>query len=423
MSVSLVPPAPPPMPGAQQGNTVVNQRLSDLATSLYATDPVAAQAIMAYIQSGWTTPVPVSVQAQVSQIVGRPVPAAPPANGPEGGVTENFGTPPAPTPGTAGPGSFAASPGAPSYATAPPTLPSGGTPVPDPGFDLTSFWGGGNPPAAQGGPQATPGGNPFAGVVDEFGHPAGENYGNTVATNQAKNAVANAANNAVAAGTKNAQQQSQAGTTTVPSKTTVAAGSSPAGGAGTVDPNSAVGQGGYAAAMGGDQTALNAVLGTVLKQLGVDVTRPGLYTGSLVDEIQPYLQTYLRYFGLDNGKPALDRAREAAGSFGNMLGSAGTFGQLQDYGRSLVGKTGMLDDLFNRDSTTPQRQMGMANDLLGLLSAGNNQVLQSSDRAEMLAGQQRYAQQALDQPGLKYNDYLKSQPQAALGLLAQLLGG
>lgn len=422
MSVSLVPPAPPPMPGGQQGSVAINQRLSDLATSLYATDPAAAQAIMAYIQSGWQTPVPAQVQAQVSQIVGRDVPLAPPANGPAGGVTENFGTPPAPAPvpdpgqqrtglpqpatyGTAGPGGFAASPGAPAYASSPTTLPSGGTPVPDPGFDLTAFWGGGNQQQ-----QTAPVGSPFPGKDVGQGGAAG---GAVEAAERA------------AAGVRNAGQQSQAGTTTVPAKTTVAAGGNPAGGAGAVDPNSYVGQGGYAAALGGDQTALNAVLGTVLKSLGVDVTRPGLYTGSIVDNIQPYLQTYMRYFGLGPGgvdRP-LDHAREAADQFRQMLAAPDTFGQIAGFGRGLIGGDKGIDALFNRDSKTPQQQMGMANDLLGLLSAGQNEVLQSANRQDMLAGQQRYAQQALEQPGLKYNDYLRQQPQAALGLLAQLLGG
>lgn len=192
-----------------------------------------------------------------------------------------------------------------------------------------------------------------------------------------------------------------------------------------VDPNSYVGQAGYRAAMEGDQTMQNAVLGKLLGNLGVDVTRPGFYTDDIVSTIMPYMQTFLRYFGLDNGMPALDRAREAANQFGSMLGSAGTFGQLQKYGQSLVPG---VQNFMQASGIKPSQQMGIASDLLGLLTAGNNAISQAADRGNLMAGQQRAAQAGLEDPNLNYLDFIRQQTAnapvpGAYGALLQMLAG
>lgn len=161
---------------------------------------------------------------------------------------------------------------------------------------------------------------------------------------------------------------------------------------------------GYQKAMGGDQGELDTVLSKILGELGVDVTRPGMYTGDIVDAIQPYLTTFMRYFGLNDGKPAFDRAREAADQFKGIIASPGSYGQIQQYGQGVLNNAG---GFLNSRGVDSRKQMGMLNDIMGMLTAGNNSIDQTVARNTLLAGQSDYRVKALDDPGLQYMQWLK----------------
>ena len=389
--------------GAPQNATEINQRLWQLW--LETGDPT----IFEYIQSGWTTPVSPVVQQAVSQIVGRQVPSTQPGLGgqptpaPE---EENLNLP-----GVRSAGPAPATPGA-----SPGPGPSAGL-----GEQLT-----GTPPSAVpagGGPATTPAGLGEQPTNSGPGNPAATPYqqGNEDFWNRLLANPPPASGGQITPPGRGLGDIPGDRTETTPA----AGGGNPGGGpVNPLDPNSAVGQGGYLSAMQGDQTAQNAVLGKLLGNLGVDVTRPGLYTSDVVSTLMPYLTTFLRYYGLDNGKITLDHAREAANQFGSMIGSAGTFQQLQDYGQSLVPG---VQDFMRARGIQPSQQMGIASDLLGLLTAGNNAISQAADRGNLMAGQQLFAQQALDNQSMNYLDFINSQqgqdPTGTYGALLRLLAG
>lgn len=387
----------PPRPGPPDQR---NDQLMQLYYELLTSDPGAADSVLKYIQSGWTTPVATAAQERVSQIVGRPVPttgqpsvtpAPPPPQGPLGstlppanaGATATIGSTVFPQRQSPVPGNVGADQSLPDPFAAPPPIRPVSTP---PG------------PAGSGSGGPLPAGPGPSLPVNDPQNPY--NPGNTVAPPST--------------------------TLLAPVATTAPPATTPPGGApvNPLDPNSAVGQGGYAAAMRGDKSALNAVLGKLLGGLGVDVTHPGWYTADIVDQVQPYLETFLRYYGLDNGAPAFDRAREAAGNFGNLIGGAGTFGKLQEYGRSLV--PGIND--FLSSGVDPSRQAGVVNDLAMLLGAGQNQIRQAATQQRLGASTLRSQMVGLDNPNQNYLDFLRqdaqANPQGGYGdLLRVLLGG
>lgn len=415
--------------------TQINQALWQLWLS--TGDPT----IFEYIQSGWTTPVSPAVQQQVSQIVGRQVPTTQGGIGAQTSVDPAYLNPPVPGQQTSSapatpPGQGATGgardnqAGAAGYNDSP-LGPPGATPA-GLGEQLT-----GTPPSAvpaNGGPATTPAGlgeqltNPGPGNPPATPYQQGnEDFWNRLLANPPSSTPPTGPGNTSKPPitTPPGQQVGPGGVGETTPSTPTSSGSNPGGGpVNPLDPNSAVGQGGYLSAMQGDQTAQNAVMGKLLGNLGVDVTRPGLYTSDVVSTLMPYLTTFLRYFGLDNGKPAFDRAREAANQFGGMIGSAGTFGQLQDYGQSLVPG---VQRFMQARGIQPSQQMGIASDLLGLLTAGNNAISQAGDRGNLMAGQQLFAQQALDQPGLNYLDFINQQqgqdPSGTYGALLRMLAG
>jgi hypothetical protein len=409
-----------PTPGA--GREAANNQLMQLYYDTLASDPLGAQAILQYIQSGWMSPVPQALAPRVSAITGQAVGSG---TGDGSGPTSDYGR----TPPGGAQGGF--------QDTRANIAAQGGTPLPDPpsglpGMGLGLAYGayGGTGAQSQASPlggaasgtgygyEGPPPGNPFAAVMDEFGRPAGQNYVNTVAGDQA----------AVAA------QRGRGGNAPPPAP--VSAGTNPAGGSTAVNPlfpgaaggGSAVQDAGYQAAMGGDQNALDLVLGKLLSNFGVDVTRPGLFTGSLVKTVAPYLETFLRYYGLNGeGAPALDQAKSAADKFGGMLGSAGTFGQIQDSAKGLLGTAGDLLGNARGALAQPLNQQGMISDILGMLTAGDNGIRQQSLQGQLLGQNYDYGQEQLAGSSGGYMDFLRKQAQTGKlpggDLLAQILAG
>lgn len=385
--------------------------------------------VFAYIQSGWTTPVSLAVQPQVQQIIRRysnPSAIVPVATAQTSPVAGNIGainqTPPANLPTGAGvlPAAMPPPNPAPSGYQQSPTpgnvdpnaaLPGVFGAGQKPGAVAASFFNSGNtPPAAYSPPSPGPGAN-------------GQGVGGITPT------VPGDLPRLAATGTRTTIAQTNPYKTNPP-PIPVSAGTNPAAGGTTVNPpapNSAVAQQGYANAMGGDQNALDLVLGKLLGNYGIDVTRPGLFTGDLVQTVAPYLKTFLRYFGLDNGgQPALDKAKAAADQFGAMLGGGGTFGQIQKYGQGLLPAAQGLLGSARGALASPTAQQGMINDLMGLLTAGNNQISQQANQGQLLGANYDYGQQQLAGGQGGYIDFLKQQ--AAQGkmpggdLLAQIIG-
>lgn len=411
----------------------INQRLHELW--MQTADPT----ILQYIQSGWTTPVSPAVQQQVGLIVGHPVPSTGPPAGPPAQQPQ-----PGPAPAASSyqatrvPSSAGTSIDAPQSVALPD--PSGGLPLglglaggaasarlnsePTPGFggpngvNVQTGYGYEGPPT-----------NIGQGLGGLFAGDPGLTNGPYASPPKINIAQGNGPGGAVSQAINNAQNRVQQA---------VSAGRNPASGGSTVNPlfpgasaaggGSAVQDAGYQAAMGGDQNALDLVLGKLLSNYGVDVTRPGLFTGSLVKSVAPYLETFLRYYGLNGaGEPARDRARAAAEEFGGMLGSGGTFGQIQNAARNTLGGVGDLLGNARGALADPMNQQGIVKDLLGMLTAGNNAISQQSDLGQLLGANYDYGQEQLGGATGGYMDFLRRQ--AGTGrlpggdLLAQILGG
>jgi hypothetical protein len=431
---SIPTPAPPAAPGMPDllGGAVpgrggnqdqINQALYQLW--MQTSDPT----VLEYITSGWTTPVSPAVQQAVSRIVGRQVPAGgvpAPGIGAQTAVAPAYLNPP--------------SPGQASQQAAGPQ-PAGPNPAPGGGISEQGSQGffSSPPPAAGMGAVGLglngPGYNdtplpamPNPGLGDRFA--ANENYMQQFFSNQ--QAAPGGAGGAIAQAIKGAQDRTAAavqsaatpaGGTTVSAPTPFAPNSQNP----LIDPaaGSAVGQAGYGAALAEDPGAQAAVLAKIMGDLGVNLARPGLYTGNLVKAIQPYFQTFLRYYGLTDNQPTADRAQAITEQFRGMLGSQGTFGQIQQSARDMLGGLpGVLGRINN-----PARQMSITDDILGMLTAGNNDIAQEAAQQDNRRQQLLFRIAGLDPANAnqQWPDFLRQQ--AATGqlpggdLLAQILGG
>jgi hypothetical protein len=406
-----------PLPRGAAGESRQNAQLHALANQWDRQNPQVAAAIRQYIDSNWKTPVPPQVQQAVALITGQP-PAVAPAYQ-QSPVPGNVGAslPPASGPDIwpdQPPGAGTNSPGQRPFDTSA----SVGTPFP--GKDTGQG-------GAQGGFFSAPAGQGatnFSGVVDEFGRPAGQNYANTVATDQAA-----VAGQRAAAAQSGAQRGGNAVSGFVPDPNNplaVAPGSkttTPTGAFGAIDPTSAIGQQGYTQAQAGDPTALSAVLASVLGKFGIDVNRGGIFTPGLVSSLAPYLKTVMEYGGLANGgKPVIPS--QLADQFGGMVGGANTFGQIQDFARNLLptaqgllgAPAGALADSGN--------QVGMVNDLLGMLTAGANPLYQQYQQGINKKTLSDYVQSQLGGPTQNYIDWMRNNAARTPGsdLLAQIIG-
>jgi hypothetical protein len=405
-----------PLPRGAAGESRQNAQLHALANQWDKQNPQVAAAIRQYIDSNWKTPVPPQVQQAVALITGQPPAVAPayqqsPVPGNVGASLPSiFGyTPPPSGPDIwpdQPPGAGANNPGRRPFDTSA----SVGTPFP--GKDT-----------GQGGTQGgfssvapAQGATNFSGVVDEFGHPAGQNYANTVATDQAAVAAqrAKATSGVAAAGKQGGQAVSGFIPTAGNPLTNV-----------TALPGSVLQDNPYQQAMGGDQNALDAILTNILGKYGIDVGRPGMFTPGLVKAIAPYLKTFMEYAGLgDGGKPVVDDARAIADQFGGMLGSAGTFGQIQGAARGMLPT--MQGLLQNAQGTLAQtgNQYGMLNDILGMMTAGANPIQQQYQQGLLGKSLSDYGQSQLNGPTANYADWMRQNVQKIPGadLLAQIIG-
>jgi len=391
------------------------------------------QSILDYINSGWTTPVSPTVQARVSQIVGRQVPTT------LGGPSPQYG-PPVPTPyGPAIPAQYGPSvPPAgnqtwPDQPAVPPPAPGGGGTVgqgpmwaaysnsaagllPPKGGQVTNATPVGgffNPPGGQQGP----------GTVGNETTPGSVGLGGASAAAIQQGTRAGAA--AVDTASKQGGAPVVAPFVPTPgSPTTNPAVPGATGAFGSVDPTSAIAQQGYAQAQAGDPTALSAVLTQLLGKFGIDVNRGGIFTPGLVSSIAPYLKTVMEYAGLANGgKPVIPS--QIADQFGGMLGGANTFGQIQGFARNLLpAAQGLLSAPAGALADT-SNQAGMVNDLLGMLTAGANPIYQQFQQGVSKKTLSDYVQSQLGGPTQNYIDWLRQNAAKTPGsdLLAQIIGG
>lgn len=444
----MVAPARPGIPSGANNPPDVNAQLEALAQQWEKRDPLVAASIRQYITSGWTTPVPREVQASISALVGRQVPtfdvprgangqplfnippqgAAPPASGYGAGPQITGSVQGASALGTSLPSIFGYTPPA-GNGVWPDQPPGAGANNPgqqpyDRSGQTTSAPVGGVFPGKDTGQG---GGDPFGGVVDEFGRPAGQNYANTVATDQA---VLSGQRAAAAAGQAGGTRPG-GGTSVNPPGFTPAPGNpttNPAvpgatGPFGSIDPTSAIAQQGYAQAQAGDATALSAVLTQLLGKFGIDVNRGGIFTPGLVSAVAPYLKTVMEYGGLANGgKPVIPS--QLADQFGAMLGGANTFGKIQDFAKGLLpAAQGLLSAPAGALADT-SNQVGMVNDLLGMLTAGANPIYQQYQQGVAKKGLSDYVQSQLGGPTQNYIDWMRQNAAKIPGsdLLAQIIG-
>jgi hypothetical protein len=410
-----------PTNGGINARDYVNQKLAELWQQ------TGDRTIIDYINSGWTTPVSPAVQQRVQAIVlrygGGQQPVAVTPQGRQSPVPGNVDAP-QPVPDAPLPAS-SIWPDQPPQATgtgyqnsAPPP---GAQAVPDPNVLPVGDKGGGffsGPPPNQQGPggytnETTPGaiglGGPAApGVV------AGQRAG--AAATQAGGARPTGGSTVSAGG----PGFSPAGGNPL---TNPAGGGGATGAFGAIDPTSAIGQQGYTQAQAGDPTALSAVLASVLGKFGIDVNRGGIFTPGLVSSLAPYLKTVMEYGGLANGgKPVIPS--QLADQFGGMVGGANTFGQIQDFARNLLptaqgllgAPAGALADSGN--------QVGMVNDLLGMLTAGANPLYQQYQQGINKKTLSDYVQSQLGGPTQNYIDWMRNNAARTPGsdLLAQIIG-
>jgi hypothetical protein len=386
-----------------------------------------------YIQHGWTTPVSAAVQPRVQAIIRRysnpaavvpvvspgqsPIPGAPGAP-PDQSPLATLPTGPAATPLPASSVWPDQPPGAGANNPAPNALPIGGKGGSF--FNSPAPAGGGyNSPSRPPGPTGDYGNEITPGSIGLGGPPSP-----TVAAGQRAGAAATQAGGARPGGGSTVSASgpgfSPAGGNPL---TNPAGGGGATGAFGAIDPTSAIGQQGYTQAQAGDPTALSAVLTSILGKFGIDVNRGGIFTPGLVSSLAPYLKTVMEYGGLANGgKPVIPS--QLADQFGGMVGGANTFGQIQDFARNLLptaqgllgAPAGALADSGN--------QIGMVNDLLGMLTAGANPLYQQYQQGVNKKTLSDYVQSQLGGPTQNYIDWMRANAAKTPGsdLLAQIIG-
>lgn len=205
--------------------------------------------------------------------------------------------------------------------------------------------------------------------------------------------------------------------------TNPAGGGAATGAFGAIDPTSAIGQQGYTQAQAGDPTALSAVLTSILGKFGIDVNRGGIFTPGLVSSLAPYLKTVMEYGGLANGgKPVIPS--QLADQFGGMIGGANTMGQIQDFARNLLPTAQGLLSAPAGALADSSNQVGMVNDLLGMLTAGANPLYQQYQQGINKKTLSDYVQSQLGGPTQNYIDWMRQNATRVPGsdLLAQIIG-
>jgi hypothetical protein len=172
------------------------------------------------------------------------------------------------------------------------------------------------------------------------------------------------------------------------------------------DPNSFIGSTMFTGAQKGDQRELGMLMIQTLMNLGLDPFSGSEVVTNISEELMPYLTLVMRYSGMGEAGAAQDRGREFAGNFQNMIGSPGTFGQIREFGNKIAGNAkgivGDMGDVAVQD---------FVNDLLGLTTAGGNEIENAARQRRFKQDQTRYGLAQRQNPAVDdYLDWLYSDP-------------